>query len=50
MHDIKAMLTDDQKKALEDLWQDYPHMMRGHTPDNMPHMAPGNMPMHGGMR
>jgi Spy/CpxP family protein refolding chaperone len=52
LHDIKAMLTDDQKKALEDMWQHEPHMMRGPGHDDMPHphMAPGNMPMHRDMR
>ena len=57
MHDIRAMLTADQKKALNDLSRDYyPHMMRGVVPGDMPMnpsddmpMRPGDMPMHRGM-
>jgi Spy/CpxP family protein refolding chaperone len=41
LHDIKAMLTADQKKSLHDMWHHDTRGMHGDMP--MPH---GNMPMH----
>ena len=46
LHDIKAMLSTDQKKALKNLWQPKSRMMRGPGADNLPPMGHGNMPMH----
>lgn len=47
LHDIKAMLTSEQKQALSSLWQDRHRSMEGMHGD-MP-MGHGDMPMHKGM-
>ena len=47
LHDIKAMLTPEQKQSLSALWQDGHRSMEGPHGD-MP-MGHGDMPMHKGM-
>ena len=44
LHDIKAMLTAEQKQRLKDMWRDGRHGMHGDTP-----MHHGDMPMKKGM-
>jgi Spy/CpxP family protein refolding chaperone len=48
LHDIKAMLTPEQKQSLKDMWKHHPHEMKEKHGD-MP-MGHGDMPMgHGDM-
>ena len=44
LHDIKAMLTPEQKKALTGMWKEW-HQDMEEMRDNMP-MHSGGMPMH----
>ena len=50
LHDIKAMLTPEQKQSLKSLWEDR-HPWMGGTPGNMPNMpmSPGTMHQNRGM-
>jgi Spy/CpxP family protein refolding chaperone len=47
LHDIKAMLTPEQRDTLAAMWDDHPHGMGG-PHGNMP-MGHGDMPMRGDM-